>query len=84
MKLFLASIREKYGLSASVDPVTHQIYRMDEDYYRKLAHRSGIDEQQIRVMFTQYETISRFEPTEQHAVDFYMSMEGFWKKANGR
>ncbi len=80
MKLFLVRIREKYGLSATVDPETDLVSRMDEQYFYKLSQRSGVPQAQIESIFDHYATIARFEPTEQHAVDFYVSMEQFLKK----
>jgi hypothetical protein len=80
MKLFLVRIREKYGLSATVDPETDLISRMDDQYFYKLSQRSGVPQAQIEAIFNHYATIARFEPTEQHAVDFYVSMEQFLKK----
>jgi hypothetical protein len=81
MKLFLTRVRERYDLSASLDPMTHRVIRTEDDFVRKLSVRSNVALPHVQSIFEQYETIALYEPTEQHAVDFYLAMEKFEKAA---
>lgn len=80
MKLFLSQIREKYGLSIGLD-ARSALPKIDDSLYRKVAARSEVPEQYLKDIIEQYSAIARFEPTEQHMVDFYLAMEDFWKRA---
>lgn len=79
MKLFLAQIRERYGLVAPIDPQS-QLPRTDDDFFRKLAAVSEIPEATARKIFDQYSAAVRFEPSEEMMVDLYLAMEYFLKK----
>jgi hypothetical protein len=80
MKLFLSQIREKYGLSIGLDSRS-ALPKIDDSLYQKVAARSEVPEQYLKDIIEQYSAIARFEPTEQHMVDFYLAMEDFWKRA---
>lgn len=80
MKLFLAQIRERYGLVAPIDPQT-QHPRTDDDFFRKLSAVSEIPETAARQIFNQYAATVQYQPTEQMMVDLHLAMEGFLKKA---
>lgn len=80
MKLFLAQIRDRYGLAAPLDHET-QLPRTDDDFFRKLAAVSEIPETTARKIFEQYTATVRYEPTEEMMVDLHLAMEGFLKKA---
>lgn len=80
MKLFLAHIRERYGLVAPIDPKTN-FPRVDDAYFRRLAVTSEMPETQIRQIFTQYAAIVQYQPTEEMMIDLHIAMEGFWKRA---
>lgn len=80
MKLFLAHIRERYGLVAPIDPKTNYP-RVDDAYFRRLCATSEMPEQQVRDIFTQYAAAVQFQPTEEMMIDLHLAMENFWKKA---
>jgi len=80
MKLFLAQIRERYGLVAHVNPVTHEA-RTDEDYFPRLAAVSEVSESVLRDIFTQYAACVQYQTNEEMMVNLHLAMEGFWKKA---
>jgi hypothetical protein len=80
MKLFLAQIREKYGMTIGLEPLSN-LPKMDEALYRKISARSEVPEQHLKDIMEQYATIARFEPSEQHMIDFYLALEDFWKRA---
>lgn len=80
MKLFLSQVREKYGIMIGLDPVSN-LARYEDGLLKKLAARAEVPEESLNQIMNQYSTIARFEPTEQHMIDFYLSLEDFWKKA---
>ncbi len=81
MKLFLARVRERYGLAVSLDPATDRVTRTEDDLVHKLSVRSSVPAPAVKAIFDQYEAIALYEPTEQHAIDFYLAMEKFEKAA---
>jgi hypothetical protein len=80
MKLFMAQIRERYGLVAPINPDT-QLPRTDESFFKKLAAVSEQPESSIRQLFEQYAAGIRYQPTEQMMVDLHLGIENFLKKA---
>ncbi|HNM27256.1 MAG TPA: hypothetical protein PKL15_17555, partial [Saprospiraceae bacterium] len=80
MKLFLAQVRERYGIIAPMDSGTGTP-RVDGEFFRRLSEHSEVPESQIRDIFTQYNNTVQYEPTEAMMVDLYLSMEAFFKKA---
>ena len=80
MKLFLAQIRDRYGLVAPIDPKT-QLPRTDNEFFRKLAAVSEIPETAGRQIFEQFAATVRYQPTEQMMVDLHLALEAFLKKA---
>lgn len=80
MKIFLAQVRERYGLIVAIDPETHTP-RVDAEFFRRLAAVSEIPESHIREIFSQYAATVQFQPTEEMMVDLHLALEGFWKKA---
>lgn len=80
MKLFLAQIRDRYGLMAPMDQKT-QAPRTDDDFFKKLAAVSEVPEAEARKIFQQYQATIRYEPSEQMMVDLHLAMEGFLKRA---
>ncbi|MCC7504455.1 MAG: hypothetical protein IT259_04095 [Saprospiraceae bacterium] len=80
MKLFLAQVRERYGIVAPLDTHTG-IPKVDGEFFRRLSENSEIPESQIRDIFTQYNNTIQYEPTEAMMVDLYLAMEAFFKKA---
>lgn len=80
MKLFLAQLRERYGVVATVDAVS-LLPRTDDTFFQRLSTLSEVPEQQVRDIFIQYTDSVRYEPTEQMMVDLHLAMEGFFKRA---
>lgn len=80
MKLFLAQIRERYGLVAHINPVTHEA-RTDDDYFPRLAAVSEMPEAAVRDIFTQYAACVQYQTNEDMMVNLHLAMEAFWKKA---
>ncbi len=80
MKLFLAQIRERYGLAAVVNPVTHEA-RTDDDYFRRLSAVSEVPESALRDIFTQYAACVQYQTNEEMMVNLHLATEAFWKKA---
>jgi hypothetical protein len=80
MKLFLAQIRERYGLVAPIDQKT-SLPRTDNEFFRKLAAVSEIPEPTTRHIFDQYAATVQYQPTEQMMVDLHLAMEQFLKMA---
>ncbi len=80
MKLFLAQVRERYGLVVPVDPQTN-LPRVDNDYFRRLSTVSEVSESWIRDIFTQHSATVRYQPTEEMMVNLHVAMEDFWKRA---
>lgn len=80
MKLFLAQIRERYGLVAPIDHIT-LLPRTDNEFFRKLAAVSEIPEPTARNIFTQYAATVQYQPNEQMMVDLHLAMEAFLRQA---
>ena len=80
MKLFLAQVRERYGMIVPTDPETN-LPRVDDEYFRRLTNVSEVPEIQIRDIFTQHSATVRYQPTEEMMVDLHVAMEAFWKRA---
>ncbi len=76
MKLFLAQLRERYGLVAPIDAQT-QLPRTDDDFFRKLSAVSELPEAAARDIFERYAAIVRYQPTEDMMVELHLAMEGF-------
>ncbi len=80
MKLFLAQVRERYGLIVPVDTKTN-LPKVDDDYFRRLSTVSEVSESSIRDIFTQHSATVRYQPTQEMMVNLHVAMEAFWKKA---
>lgn len=80
MKLFLAQIRERYNLFATLDPQT-ELPRTDVNFFGQLAQVSEVPEVQIRALFAQYTQLIQMPATETGMIDLHLAMEGFLKKA---
>jgi hypothetical protein len=80
MKLFIAQVRERYGLMLSMDAAS-QLPRVDGDYFKRLAQVSEVPEAHIRDIFAQYSHCINYEPTEQMMVDLHLAIERFSKAA---
>ena len=79
MRLFLARIRERYGLVAPMDAATGAV-RIDADFVQRLSVTSEVPTTQIEEIFRQYAATVQYEPTEDMAVQLYLAMEKFWKE----
>ncbi|MBP6825869.1 MAG: DUF4350 domain-containing protein [Saprospiraceae bacterium] len=80
MKLFLAQVRERYGMIVPIEQQTG-LPRTDEEFFRRLAAVSEIPESQVRDIFTQYSATVQYQPTEEMMVNLHVATEAFWKKA---
>jgi hypothetical protein len=79
MRLFLAKIRERYGLIIPMDTATGSL-RVDGDFMHRLSVTSEVPQQQIEDIFRQYSAAVQYQPTEDMAVQLYLAMERFWKE----
>ena len=80
MKLFLAQLRERYGLVVLMNPENNKP-KIDQVFFSRLAQVSEVPEKQIQTIFTQYANVLQYEPTESMMSDLYMAMDAFWKQA---
>lgn len=82
MRLFLARVRERYGLVAQLDPDTLKP-RFDAQFEQRLAHVSEVPLRQVHDIFTQYMATVQYEPTEDMMVRLHQAVEVFWKRSAG-
>ncbi len=80
MKLFLAQLRERYGVVAPMDANTW-LPRTDDEFFRRLARLSEVPETQLRLIFAKYADGVQYTATEETMVDLHLAMEGFFRKA---
>lgn len=80
MKLFIAQLRERYGLAPTLDPQT-QLPRLEDEQLQRLARITEIPEAQIRALFNQYRQAIQSETTEQMMVDLHLAIERFMQTA---
>lgn len=80
MKLFLAQIRERYGMVAALDAQT-DLPRLDHDYIQRLSRLSEVPAADITTIFTQYTSCVQYQPTEEMMVDLHLAIESFFKRA---
>jgi hypothetical protein len=80
MKLFLAQVRERYGLLVVLNTETNRP-KMDASLPGRLAQVSEVPESVVQSIFTQYATLLQYEPTESMMSDFFATMDAFWKNA---
>ena len=80
MKLFLAQLRERYGLVVLLHPETNKP-KVEKAFFSRLAQVSEVPETQIQAIFTQYANAIQYEPTEGMMSNLYMAMDAFWKQA---
>lgn len=81
MRLFLAKVRERYGLVIPMDSSTGSL-RVEGDFVQRLSMMSEVPELQIQDIFRQYAATVQYEPTEDMAVQLFLAMERFWKQAS--
>lgn len=80
MRLFLALVRERYGMVAQINPDSLKP-RIDSDFIQRLSQISEVPLQQIQDIFTQYSAAIQYEPTEDMMIQLHLSMEAFYKRA---
>ncbi|HNG90920.1 MAG TPA: hypothetical protein PK858_11970, partial [Saprospiraceae bacterium] len=80
MKLFLAQLRDRYGLHATLNPITHAL-RADSDFFKRLAAVSEVPEQEIHDIFTHYANCVQYQTQENMMAELHLSIEAFWKRA---
>jgi hypothetical protein len=80
MRLFLAQLRDRYGLVTQLDADSLKP-RIDSAFVQRLSQVSEVPEQQIQAIFTQYTAAIQYDPTEEMMVQLHLSMEAFFKRA---
>lgn len=80
MKLFLTQLRERYGISVTIDPKT-ELPRTDHEFFKKLALFSEVPESKARDIFEKYSAVVRYQPTEDMMVELHQAMEAFLRQA---
>lgn len=80
MKLFLAQIRERYGLVVQMHPDSHAP-RIDQAFLERLAKVAERPVAQVQDIFNQYAATIQFEPSEEMMVNLHLAMEKFFKQA---
>lgn len=80
MKLFLAHVRERYGVVAPINPETG-LPKVDDAFFQRLSAGSEVPESRIRDIFTQYAHTVDYQPTEEMMVNLHLLMEAFFEKA---
>lgn len=80
MRLFLAQLRDRYGMMTQLDAETRKP-RIDQDFIQRLSQVSEVPVQQIQDIFTQYTAAVQYEPTEEMMTQLHLSMEAFFKRA---
>ncbi|MBK9338596.1 MAG: DUF4350 domain-containing protein [Lewinellaceae bacterium] len=83
MRLFLAQVRERYGMVAQLDADTLKP-RIEATFDERLAQVSGVPLQQVRDIFFRYTAAVQYEPTEDMMVQLHLAVEAFWKTSNAR
>lgn len=79
MRLFLAQIRERYGLHVVFDPQL-QAPLTDAGFYTRLSQVSGQPEQKIRLVFDHYARIRHDNANERDMVMLHREISNFWSK----
>lgn len=80
MKLFLAQLRERYGLTAQLHPESFTP-RIEPDFMERLARVSERPLEQVQDIFNQYAATIQFEPTEEMMINLHLAIEKFFKQA---
>lgn len=80
MKLFLAHVRERYGLNVVIDGAGGRP-KTDDAFFKRLSATSEVPEKDIRTIFTKYDNCMQYEPTDDMMAALYFDIEDFWKKA---
>ncbi len=80
MRLFLAQVRERYGLVAQLDADTLKP-RIDAAFLERLSLVAEVPVKQIQDIFTQYTAAVQYEPTEDMLIQLHLAMERFFKQA---
>ncbi len=81
MRLFLAKVRERYGLVTPMDGSTGFV-RTEKEFLQRLALVSEVPESQIQDIFSQYSATVQYQPTEEMMIQLYLAIEKFWKQAD--
>ena len=80
MRLFLAQVRERYGLVAQLDADSLKP-RIDAAFLERLSQVAEVPVKQIQDIFTQYTAAVQYEPTEDMMIQLHLAMERFFKQA---
>lgn len=79
MRLFLGWLREKYGLSVSLDAIGVPL--TNASFLKDLAFMSGVPQEEIQSIFTLYVATIRYEPSQEMMIRLHRQMENFMKVA---
>jgi hypothetical protein len=80
MRLFLARVRERYGLVAVLD-ATQSRLKQEVDFVQRLATMSELPADQVRAILDNYAAAIQFQTTEDAMIDLHRSMDVFWRQA---
>jgi hypothetical protein len=80
MRLFLAQVRERYGLVAQLDADSLKP-RIDAAFLERLAQVSEVPLKQIQGIFTQYAATVQYEPSEDMMIQLHLAMDRFFNQA---
>jgi hypothetical protein len=80
MRLHLHQIRERYQLSATLDPKTG-LTKTEPDFFERLSRVSDYPEAQTRSLFHLYDDVARFSATQEQLIELHQAIEHFWLKA---
>lgn len=80
MRLFLAHLRERYGISIGFD-ADSQLPLTDAEIFRKISRVSEVQEGQVKEIFRQYAATIQYEPSVEMMTDFHLAVEHFLKNA---
>lgn len=80
MRHFLTQLRERYGLSVKYHS-NSRLLQIDDVFFQKLAVCSELPEAEGRNVFRLYENTQRYQPTEEMAMELYLTLENYLRAA---
>lgn len=80
MRLFLAQVRDRYGVTFHIDPDT-ELPKADPQLIQRLSMMSEVPENDIYELFKLHATTVNFIPVEADMVGLHLAIEKFFSKA---
>ena len=80
MRLFLAQVRDRYGVTFHIDPDT-ELPKADPTLVQRLSMMSEVPENDINELFKLHATTVNFIPVEADMVGLHLAIEKFFSKA---